>query len=92
MYQADDNNIELSIGGTHKKRNGGVNLQFNQKGNVIKTNRDAKRIKVTVKRSPELPNGRKYSVYRAMDTDSDSSDEDYRLPTSEQQGENPYQK
>ena len=88
VFQNADNNIELSIGGNHKKRSGDVNLEFNSKGNVIKRKRDVKRIKVNVKRSPELPDGRKYTIYRGMDTDSDSSDEDYRLPTSEQKGEN----
>ena len=42
---------------------------------------------MTVKRSPELPNGRKYTVYRGLDTDSDSSDDDYRVPTITKEGQ-----
>ena len=62
-------NIELNVGSTHKTRVGACTCVYSPKGKLLKRKK-AKAVKVK-------KDERRYTIYRADETDSDSADEDY---------------
>eukprot|EP01048_Picozoa_sp_COSAG05_P011304 COSAG05_NODE_1059_length_6003_cov_3.124492_2_plen_78_part_00 len=66
------NNLELRVGGGHRVRAGACTNVFSPKGNPLKTKK-TKRVKLSTE------GGRKVTICKADKTDSDSSDEDYRV-------------
>ena len=62
-------NIELNVGGTHKTRVGECTCVYSPKGKLLKRKK-AKKVKVK-------KDERRYTIFRADVTDSDSADEEY---------------
>ena len=62
-------NIELNVGSTHKTRVGECTCVYSPKGKLLKRKK-AKEVKVK-------KDDRRYTIFRADETDSDSADEDY---------------
>ena len=62
-------NIELNVGSTHKTRVGECTCVYSPKGKLLKRKK-AKKVKVK-------KDERRYTIFRADETDSDSADEEY---------------
>ena len=62
-------NIELNVGSTHKTRVGECTCVYSSKGKLLKSKK-AKQVKVK-------KDDRRYTIFRADETDSDSADEEY---------------
>ena len=62
-------NIELNVGSTHKTRVGECTCVYSPKGKLLKRKK-AKEVKVK-------KDDRRYTIFRADETDSDSADEEY---------------